>query len=403
MSRLSRAAVRKSRSSREGSLLNRNEEEMTFMEQEIKGYKQVICQPASLLLVFVPFGFMGRTMEWNSAVVFIVNFLAVIGMANVQFRAVECVSMQVSPTVGGMIDAFLGKSVEQVMAIQCLRAGLPNVLQANLMGSMHWCLLLVLGMSIFAAGVKKKTCKFNVDGAAAQMSCQIVCAISITLPTMFGAIPGVTSHEVMLLSRVCAIILIFLYICFIYFHLKTHKAQFLNRQTTEEGLPEHQVTAEDQELSRLSLGSSIFLMISSIVITTLNSQVLVDNILDLSKKFEVPLQFIGATMLPILGNTAEHVASVSHAMKDEMDTSIAIALGSALQIALFVVPLSVIYGWAFDRPMSLNFSMYDSAVMLLGTFLVAQILQHGSSNWLHGAMMMMVYLMVGVISYYPVE
>jgi len=197
--------------------------------------------------------------------------------------------------------------------------------------------------------------------------------------------------------------LIFLYICFIYFHLKTHKAQFLNRQTTEEGLPEHQVTAEDQELSRLSLGSSIFLMISSIVITTLNSQVLVDNILDLSKKFEVPLQFIGATMLPILGNTAEHVASVSHAMKDEMDTSIAIALGSALQIALFVVPLSVIYGWAFDRPMSLNFSMYDSAVMLLGTFLVAQILQHGSSNWLHGAMMMMVYLMVGVISYYPVE
>jgi len=367
------------------------------MEKEIKGYKQVVCAPTSLLCLFVPFGFMGRTMQWNSLIVVVINFLAVIGMANVQYRAVECVSLQVSPMIGGLIDAFLGKSVEQVMAIQCLRAGLSDVLKANLMGSMHWCLMLVLGMSIFAAGMQKKTCQFNVEGAAAQMSCQVVCAISITLPTMFGAVPGVTPHHVMLLSRTCACFLIFLYVCFIFFHLKTHKASFENKEHPDE------VTAEDQDLSRLSLGSSIFLMVSSIVITTLNSQVLVDHILDVSKTFRVPLQFIGATMLPILGNTAEHVASVHHAVKDEMDTSIAISLGSALQIALFVVPLSVFYGWAFDREFSLDFSMYDSAVMLLGTFLVAQILQHGSSNWLHGAMMMMVYLMIAVISYFPVE
>ncbi|CAK9104281.1 unnamed protein product [Durusdinium trenchii] len=110
------------------------------------------------------------------------------------------------------------------MAIQCLRAGLPEVLKANLMGSLHWCLLLVLGQSIFMAGFKKKMLEFNQNGAAAQMSCQVVASISITLPTLYGSVAGVSPEDVLLLSRVCALFLIFLYLSFIYFHLKTHKA-----------------------------------------------------------------------------------------------------------------------------------------------------------------------------------
>ncbi|CAJ1430940.1 unnamed protein product, partial [Effrenium voratum] len=163
---------------------------------------------------------------------------------------------------------------------------------------------------------------------------------------------------------------------------------------------QHIMSEEERELSQLSLGSSILLMVASIAVAAFNSQVLVDHLQDLSQTFHVPQQFIGATMLPILGNTAEHIASVSYAMKDEMDSAISVAVGSATQIALFVVPLSVFSGWALDTPMSLDFSMYDSAVMLLGTFLVAQMLRHGSSNWLHGAMLMMVYLMIAVISYF---
>ncbi|CAJ1362023.1 unnamed protein product [Effrenium voratum] len=340
---------------------------------------------------------MGRTMQWNSLVVCIINFFAIVGMANVQYRAVECVSLQVSPTIGGLIDAFLGKSVEQVMAIQCLRAGLTQVLKANLMGSMHWCLLLVLGMSIFAAGHVFWVATGLVSRASFEKLWQVVAAISITLPTMFCSVPGVSAEHVVLLSRVCAAFLIFLYFSFIYFHLKTHKASF---QTAE---AQHIMSEEERELSgldaivicQLSLGSSILLMVASIAVAAFNSQVLVDHLQDLSQTFHVPQQFIGATMLPILGNTAEHIASVSYAMKDEMDSAISVAVGSATQIALFVVPLSVFSGWALDTPMSLDFSMplvlkirelrYDSAVMLLGTFLVAQMLRHGSSNWLHGA------------------
>ncbi|CAK9024109.1 Vacuolar calcium ion transporter (High copy number undoes manganese protein 1) (Manganese resistance 1 protein) (Vacuolar Ca(2+)/H(+) exchanger) [Durusdinium trenchii] len=374
-------------------------EQKPFWQRELTGYKQVIGHPTGLLLLLVPLGFMGRTLQWNSLIVCLVNFLAIIGMANVQARAVECVGLQVSPTIGGLVDAFLGKSVEQVMAIQCLRAGLPEVLKANLMGSLHWCLLLVLGQSIFMAGFKKKMLEFNQNGAAAQMSCQVVASISITLPTLYGSVAGVSPEDVLLLSRVCALFLIFLYLSFIYFHLKTHKESF---QTEGQGhmFEPTVMTQEEIELSQLSLFSSILLMLATIVVATFNSEVLVDHLQDMCKTFNVPTKFIGYTLLPILGNTAEHIASVWHAQRDEIDISLSIAIGSATQIALFVVPLAVLWGWAFDRPMSLHFTPYDSAVMLLGTFLVAQMLQHGVSVWLHGAMLMNVYLMIVVISYF---
>eukprot|EP00434_Breviolum_minutum_P039663 symbB.v1.2.035229.t1/scaffold4696.1/size81176/3 len=389
------------RSSTMGSLPLDAKVPQTFWAKEFNGYKQVICWPSGILLTLVPLGFMGRTLQWNSLIVCLVNFLAIIGMANVQARAVECVGLQVSPLIGGMIDAFLGKSVEQIMAIQCLRAGLPEVLKANLMGSLHWCLLLVLGQSILTAGSKKKMLEFNVDGVSAQMSSQVVASISMVLPTMFGSVPGVTPEDVLILSRVCACFLIFLYISFIYFHLKTHKDSFQHHNENEAENPEDKpMTTEDLELSQLSLTSSVLLMVASITVAAFNSQVLVDHLQDLSQTFGVPTKFIGATLLPILGNTAEHIASVFHAQKEEIDIAISIAIGSATQIALFVVPLSVLWGWAFDRPMSLDFTGYDSAVMLLGTFLVAQMLQHGVSVWLHGAMLMNVYLMIAVISYF---
>lgn len=357
--------------------------------------RMVFCNWTALFMVFVPLGFVGRVMEWNSLIIFGVNFLAILPMANMQFYAVEAVTLHVSPLVGGLIDAFLGKSVEQVMAIQCLRAGLSDVLKGNLMGSMHWCLLLVLGMSIFAAGCKHKTCKFNVQGASAQMTCQVVASIGIALPTMYGELPNITAAEVLLMSRACCFGLMGLYFCFIFFHLISHKETFVSS---------HDEDFVEEQKPDLSFATSLSLMVISIVVTSLNSQVLVDNIRDVCHSFSVPKEFIGGTLLPILGNTAEHVASVSAAIHDDMDYAILLAVNSATQIALFVVPLSVLWGWAFDEPMSLHYRTYDAAVMLLATFLCAQVLQHGASNWLHGAMLMTVYLLIAVINFFlPVE
>lgn len=375
--------------------------EQSFWQRELKGLKIVFNNWTGVFLIFVPLGFMGRMMDWSHLTVFTINFLAILPMANMQFYAVEAVTLHVSPLVGGLIDAFLGKSVEQVMAIQCLRAGLSDVLKGNLMGSMHWCLLLILGMSIFVAGMRHKTCKFNVQGASAQMTCQVVASIGIALPTMYGELPGVDARQVLLMSRACCFGLISLYGCFIFFHLISHTETFHSSKNAEE---EEIIEEEEEEKPDLSFGTSLFLMIFAIVVTSLNSQVLVDNIKGVCRQFSVPKEFIGGTLLPILGNTAEHIASVRFALHDDMDSAILLAVNSATQIALFVVPLSVLWGWAFDEPMSLKYRTYDAAVMLLATFLCAQVLQHGASNWLHGAMLMTVYLLIAIINYFlPVE
>lgn len=365
--------------------------EQSFWQQEMTGLKIIFCNWTGIFLIFVPLGFIARCMEWNSLIVFTLNFLAILPMANMQFFAVEAVTLHVSPLVGGLIDAFLGKSVEQVMAIQCLRAGLSDVLKGNLMGSMHWCLLLVLGMSIFAAGCKNKTCKFNVQGASAQMTCQVVASIGIALPTMYGELPNISAENVLLMSRACCFGLMGLYFCFIFFHLISHKETFVSA---------HEEDLVIEPKPDLSFPTSLALMVISIIVTSLNSQVLVDNIKDVCHTFKVPKEFIGGTLLPILGNTAEHIASVTAAIHDDMDFAILLAVNSATQIALFVVPLSVLWGWAFDEPMSLQYRTYDAAVMLLATFLVAQVLQHGASNWLHGAMLTTVYLLIAVINFF---
>lgn len=377
--------------------------EQSFWQRELKGLKVVFCNWTGVFLIFVPLGFMGRAMDWNHLTVFSINFLAILPMANMQFFAVEAVTLHVSPLVGGLIDAFLGKSVEQVMAIQCLRAGMSDVLKANLMGSMHWCLLLVLGMSIFVAGMRHKRCKFNVQGASAQMTCQMVASIGIALPTMYGVLPGIDAKHELLMSRACCFGLMSLYGSFIFFYLVSHAETFLSSKDAEEEA-EGEIIIEEQEKPDLSFGTSLFLMIFAIIVTSLNSQVLVDNIKGVCLQFNVPKEFIGGTLLPILGNTAEHIASVRAALHDDMDFAILLAVNSATQIALFVVPLAVLIGWAFDEPMSLKYRTYDAAVMILATFLCAQVLQHGTSNWLHGAMLMTVYLLIAVINYFlPVE
>eukprot|EP00913_Durusdinium_trenchii_P031265 g29272.t1 len=312
-------------------------EQKPFWQRELTGYKQVIGHPTGLLLLLVPLGFMGRTLQWSLGKTRGLPTEAIIGMANVQARAVECVGLQVSPTIGGLVDAFLGKSVEQVMAIQHLGGTtLPTTTEHDTSHS----------------GFKKKMLEFNQNGAAAQMSCQVVASISITLPTLYGSVAGVSPEDVLLLSRVCALFLIFLYLSFIYFHLKTHKESF---QTEGQGHMFEPTVMTQEEIELRLLENSL--------------------------TFSEPLRNY-------------------HSSEDEIDISLSIAIGSATQIALFVVPLAVLWGWAFDRPMSLHFTPYDSAVMLLGTFLVAQMLQHGVSVWLHGAMLMNVYLMIVVISYF---
>lgn len=133
------------------------------------------------------------------------------------------------------------------------------------------------------------------------------------------------------------------------------------------------------------------------------SDALVDCIGDVSENYGLSKAFIGVILLPIVGNAAEHATAVTCAYNGMMDLALGVAVGSSTQIALFVVPVSVLFGWIYDKPMNLNFTVFDTACQMLTVFLVSQVLQHGSTNWLHGAMLMSVYFFIALQTLYIQE
>merc|ERR1719464_1761438 len=161
---------------------------------------------------------------------------------------------------------------------------------------------------------------------------------------------------------------------------------------------------EDEEPEpELSVWSSVVLLFFVTLVVAACSECLVDSIEDVSENFGLPKAFIGVILLPIVGNAAEHATAVTCAMKGMMDLALGVAVGSSTQIALFVVPCAVLWGWAFDEDMTLSFRSFDTACQMLSVFLVSQVLQHGNTNWLHGLMLMVTYFLIAVITWFIPE
>lgn len=169
---------------------------------------------------------------------------------------------------------------------------------------------------------------------------------------------------------------------FLYFMLKTHADLFAEEE------------AEDEEEEGLAIGPSTVLLLICTLVVAACSEALVDSIEDVSERYGLPKAFIGTILLPIVGNAAEHATAVTCAYKGMMDLALGVAVGSSTQIALFVVPCAVIFGWVYNQPMNLAFRQFDTVCQMLSVFLVSQVLQHGNTNWLHGAMLVTVYLFI---------
>lgn len=374
--------------------------EESSLARELRVSKGIFCRPINTLLVFAPLGLICSHVGSSSAVIFGFNFLAIIPLASILGAATESLATHTGQLIGGLLNATFGNAVEMIMCVQAIKKSSPEVdligvVQGNLLGSVLSNLLLVLGMAIFASGIKRKEQKFNAEGAAANMTCQVVASISVCLPTMFGKIK--TEHfdlqdEVLLISRICSLFLAFLYFLFLVFQLKTHAELFQDLGGEE-----------DDGEEPLSCGVSLGLLAVVTLIVAACSEGLVDSIAEVSENFGLPKAFIGVILLPIVGNAAEHMTAVTSAYKGMMDLALGVAVGSSTQIALFVVPCSVLFGWAYDKDMSLNFRNFDVACQMLTVFLVSQVLQHGNTSWLHGFMLMMTYLLIAIITWFIPE
>ncbi|KAF9304531.1 hypothetical protein BGZ74_001316 [Mortierella antarctica] len=330
----------------------------------------------NILLIFIPLGILSDLLHWPEAATFVLNFIAIIPLA-------KCKNL------GALLNASFGNAVELILSIIALKEGKIDVVQASVLGSVLSNLLLVLGLCFLCGGLKYKTQKFNQTAAQTSASLLALSCTSLLIPAAFSATAEDIdqSTNIQHLSYGVSIVLLVVYALYLLFQLKTHTHLYAG---------EH----EEEEEPVLPLWLSVTLLLVVTLTVAFCAEYLVGSIEGLSESWNISPTFIGLILLPIVGNAAEHVTAVTVAMKNKMDLAIGVAVGSSMQIALFVTPLMVIVGWIIGQPMTLFFNIFETTVMFVSVLITNYLIQDGESNWLEGVMLLSTYVIVAIAFYY---
>jgi Ca2+:H+ antiporter len=249
-----------------------------------------------------------------------------------------------------------------------------------MLGSILSNILLVLGCCFIAGGIKYKEQTFNTTVASTMSSLMAVSAASLIIPaTLYASLQKNSEespeHNILILSHGTAIILLFIYVMYLVFQLKTHSNFF-----------EGEDTGEHTEAELLTPWAAGVLLVVITIAVAVCAEYLVDSIDSIVETAHISKTFIGLILIPIVGNAAEHVTAVVVAYKDKMDLAIGVAIGSSLQIALFVTPFLVVLGWIMGRSMTLHFETFETVAFFLAALVVTLLIQDGKSNYLEGVL-----------------
>lgn len=402
----------------------------------------------NILLIAAPVGIiLGAIPHMNHYAIFIVNFVAIIPLAAMLSFATEEIALRTGETLGGLLNATFGNAVELIVAIMALVKGKIVIVQTSLIGSILSNLLLVLGMCFFFGGLRRQEQYFNTTVAQTAASLLALAVGSIIVPTVFEQITDLAQSQTAALSRGTAIILLFVYAGYLYFQLKTHHAVFSEesqkvpmRPRKNElkdgaiqagvlgpaGLMGHAVPGrsdnerlskmlmdnpgandaeEEGEDPQLSFAVALGTLVGVTVVIAFCAEFLVDSIDYVVREGGLSEEFLGLILLPIVGNAAEHATAVTVAIKDKMDLAIGVAVGSSMQVALFLIPLLVVIGWGMGRDdMNLAFDVFQVVVMFVSVLLVNYLIGDGKSHWLEGKLLMCLYVIIAVCAwYYPAK
>ncbi|KDO32541.1 calcium/proton exchanger [Saprolegnia parasitica CBS 223.65] len=344
------------------------------------------------LLLFVPFGVWSYYANWNAAWVFTFNFLAMIPLARTIGDATEAVAYHAGDTIGGLVNATFGNAVEVIIAIFALREGQIAVVQSSLLGSILSNLLLVLGCCFIAGGTAVKESKFNDTSASANSSLLMVSCFAMLVPsyyqfTSYTDTTYSTEQTVLHLSHISAVFLLLMYLQLLYFQLSTHAHLFNAAEAMD---------ADEDEEEPMSMRSGLLVLAVATVGVSILSQFLVDSIDGFVSSTQISKSFVGIIILPIVGNAVEHITAVRVALKDRMELAMGVAVGSATQISLFVVPVTVLAGWILNQPMTLAFPTFEAVTYVTSIVIVYAIVADGRSNWLEGSMLLTMYALIAV-------
>lgn len=398
----------------------------------------------NILLVAAPVGIaLNYIHSVNRIAVFVVNFIAIIPLAAILSFATEEIALRTGEVLGGLINATFGNAVELIVAILALVDGKVIIVQTSLVGSILSNLLLVMGFCFFFGGLRRQQQYFNETVAQTAASLLALAVASVIVPTVFDWASETPVKAVADLSRGTAVILLVVYGAYLIFQLKTHQSVFAeesqkvaakpwsrsgpassgirqglmvpgalvgggmagrdeNERLTEMIMnPERLEGEEDEEEEpQLHFWVAVATLTFATVLIALCAEFMVDSIDAVTKDGGVSEEFVGLILLPIVGNAAEHATAVTVAIKDKMDLAIGVAVGSSMQVALFLIPLLVIIGWGMgEESMNLSFDLFQVAVMFVAVLLTNYLIADGKSHWLEGWLLICLYAIIATCSW----
>jgi Ca2+:H+ antiporter len=336
----------------------------------------------------VPVAILLEALHADPVLVFVTSALAIVPSAGLLGEATEQLSGHVGTGLGGLLNASLGNAAELIIAFVALKEGLHDVVKASITGSIIGNILLVLGLAMLAGGLRHERQRFNQTAASMAASLLLLSAVGLVVPALFHLTvarkDGSAEHA---LSLEIAVVLFAIYVLSLLFSLKTHRHLFTGGAVAE--------TRAGWGLRR-----SVSVLVGATMVIAIMSEFLVGSIESAAARLGLTQLFVGVILVAVIGNAAEHSTAVLVARKNQMDLAFGIAVGSSLQIALFVAPVLVFVSYLLGAPLDLVFTPFEVAAVAMSVLIVGFVAMDGESHWMEGVMLVGVYLVLAIAFYF---
>ncbi|KAF8010614.1 hypothetical protein BT93_J1301 [Corymbia citriodora subsp. variegata] len=351
----------------------------------------------ALLFPAIPLAILANFFNFGRAWIFILSLLGLTPLAERISFLTEQIAYFTGPTAGGLMNATCGNATELIIAILALRQNKIQVLKYSLLGSILSNLLLVLGSSLICGGLANLSKDQTFDRKQLDINLMLLLLglLCQMLPSMFryggGGGSDHWAHQSLRFSRASSMIMLLAYVAYIIFQLKTHRQLFESQDQEDEG---------NEDKAVIGFWSAFGWLIVMMTIIALLSEYVVGTIEAASNSWGISISFISIIVLPIVGNAAEHAASIIFALRNELDISLGVAIGSTTQISIFVVPLCVEISWTMGGQMDLDFDLLETVSIAFAIMVTAFALQDGTSHYMKGLALCLSYAVIAACFFF---
>jgi Ca2+:H+ antiporter len=338
--------------------------------------------PLMILLAAFPIAVVANYADWNPIIVFIFSALGLVPFAGLIGKGTEELAAHTGPKVGGLLNATLGNSAELIITLVAIQKKLLELVKASITGAILGNLLFVMGFSMFLGGLKHGVQKFDRRQSSNNSALLALAVVALVIPSLFSSfIGGEKDVKVEVLSLGVAGLMMLLYVLGIIYMLKENNSP---------------VTYQNPQEATWSTKKSIIVLALATGGVIWLSEILVGKVEIVTTSLGISEFFLGIILIPIVGNISEHLVAVQVALKNKMDLSVEVAVSSSLQIALLVMPILVFVSLLMGNPLHIIFNRFELLALGGGVAITALVSLDGESNWLEGAALMCVYLILGL-------